>query len=70
MPEAIEPPAVDDRWDDPVAPASGDWDRDWWLAYARDVCGLDAELLADRSTAWIVGRVAEEPARHYGGGGA
>jgi len=65
MPEAIEPPAQDARWDEPVATAEGDWNRDVWLSYARDVCGLDEDILADRSTAWIVGRVREEPRRYY-----
>jgi hypothetical protein len=67
MPEPVEPPAVDERWGDTVQPASGDWDREYWLALARDVYGLDAELLAERSTAWIVGRVGEERPRFYGG---
>lgn len=65
MPEALEPPAQDDCWDDPVEPAEGDWDRDFWLRFARDVHGLDEELLEERSTEWIVGRVSEEQPNHY-----
>jgi len=68
MANAVEPPAVDEQWDDSVEPADGDWDRDFWLAYARDVHGLDEELLADRPTEWIVGRVAEEDPQYYRGG--
>jgi len=68
MSESIEPPAQDQRWDIPVEYAEGDFDRGFWLPYARDVCGLDEDILDDRPTEWIVGRVGEEPRRHYRGG--
>lgn len=65
MPEAIEPPAQDSRWDSPVEPVAGDWDRDFWVRLARDVYGIDADVLDDRSTEWVVGRVNEERRRCY-----
>jgi len=67
MSNAVEPPAHDERWDGELQPAAdGDWEREFWVAFARDVHGIDADVLDERSTAWIVARVAEEPARFYG----
>jgi len=68
MSESIEPPAHDNRWDSPVESVTGDFDRDFWLPFARDVHGLDEDILEERSTEWIVGRVGEESNRHYHGG--
>ena len=56
VPETIEPPAQDDRWDDPVpetSPPVGGWDRELLTYDAMSVFGLsygDAEdLLAEYS---------------------
>lgn len=62
---AVEPPAHDERWDEPVTPVSGEHDREVWLALARDVYGVDPDVLAERSTSWIVGRCLEARNRHY-----
>lgn len=53
MPEAIEPPAQDDRWDDPIpetSPPVGGWDRDHLVYEAMATLGLshdDAEDVLD-----------------------
>jgi hypothetical protein len=56
------PPPQQSAFDDVP---SGDFDRDTWVATARDVYGLDPAVLAEKSTAWIVRRCEEEPDRYY-----
>jgi len=33
--------------------------RDFWVPYLRDVCGFDADELAERSDAWVWARARE-----------
>jgi len=56
----IEPPVADELFDEEVDVVDGDYDREFWAAYARDMLDIDPDVIETKPTGWLVGRCSEE----------
>lgn len=56
----VPEPDVDTMFDDPIdEPAPDCFDREWWVAYLRDLHDYDPEILSEKSDSWVWSRGLE-----------
>lgn len=64
-PGTVPTPVRDSLFDADLDVLDGDFDRDRYVALARDLYDIDTDVLAEKPTGWIVARVRAEDNRYY-----